>query len=108
MNPYSGEAIVELAVQSESGLESSGELEGIIVPSRSSVVVDLTEILPGRATLNVVVETTLGSVVAAGRHGARGVSRRVTVRCVARTPGPVEAMTARETVGLSIPAVAAT
>ena len=74
MNPYAGEAVVDLIVQSESGLESSGELEAIVVPARASVVVDLTEVLPGRERLNVLVEARLGSVVAVGRHGALGDS----------------------------------
>ena len=74
MNPYSGRAIVDLVVQSEAGLESSGELEAVIVPPRSSIIVDLGDILPGREVLNVVIETTTGSVLAVGRFGETGDS----------------------------------
>jgi hypothetical protein len=67
MNPYSGEATVDLIVRSESGIESSSQLIGIAVPARSSVVVDMDELLPGRDVLAVTVETTSGSVLAGGR-----------------------------------------
>ena len=67
MNPYSGEAVVDLTVRSESGLESAPQLQGIAVPSRSSVVIDLDEILPGRESLALTVDTTRGSVMAVGR-----------------------------------------
>jgi hypothetical protein len=69
MNPYAGEAVVDLIVQSESGLESVPQLRGISVPSRSSVLLDLSEILPGRETLSITIETVSGSVMAAGRYG---------------------------------------
>jgi hypothetical protein len=74
MNPYAGEAILDLTIQSESGLESSGELSAVIVPPRDSIVVDLAEILPGRERLNVIIETSVGSVIAVARHGDRGDS----------------------------------
>ena len=69
MNPYAGEALVDLIVQSESGLETAPTLRGISVPSRSSVLVDLSEVLPGRETLSITVEAVSGSVMAAGRYG---------------------------------------
>jgi hypothetical protein len=69
MNPYAGEALVDLIVQSESGLETAPMLRGISVPSRSSVLIDLTEVLPGRETLSITVEAVSGSVMAAGRYG---------------------------------------
>lgn len=69
MNPYAGEALVDLIVQSESGLETAPTLRGISVPSRSSVLVDLSEVLPGRETLSITVEVVSGSVMAAGRYG---------------------------------------
>lgn len=70
MNPFAGEAIVDLAVRSDAGLESNPDLEGILVPARSSVLVDLAEMLPGREWLTVAIEAQLGGVVAAGRFGA--------------------------------------
>jgi hypothetical protein len=69
MNPYAGEALVDLIVQSESGLETAPTLRGISVPSRSSFLVDLSEVLPGRETLSITVEVVTGSVMAAGRYG---------------------------------------
>ncbi|MGH8873487.1 MAG: DUF5719 family protein [Acidimicrobiia bacterium] len=70
MNPYAGEALADLIVQSESGLESASQLRGISVPSRSSVVVDVGEILPGRESLSFTIEVVSGSVMAAGRFAA--------------------------------------
>jgi hypothetical protein len=67
MNPYSGEALVDLTVVSESGIESATQLRAIAVPSRSSVVIDMDELLPGRESLAVTIETSSGSVMAAGR-----------------------------------------
>jgi hypothetical protein len=66
MNPYSVEARVDLVVRSESGLESAPQLRGIAVPARSSIVVDMDEVLPGRESLAVAIETTSGNVIAAG------------------------------------------
>jgi hypothetical protein len=67
MNPYSGEATVDLIVRSESGIESAAQLIGVGVPARSSVVVDMDELLPGREVLAITVATTSGSVLASGR-----------------------------------------
>lgn len=69
MNPYAGEALVDLVVQSESGLETAPQLRGISVPARSSIVLDLSELLPGRASLSIAVEVVNGGVMAAGRFG---------------------------------------
>jgi len=69
MNPYAGEALVDLIVQSESGLETAPMLRGISVPSRSSSLIDLSEVLPGRETLSITVEAVSGSVMASGRYG---------------------------------------
>lgn len=63
MNPYSATASVDIAAFSESGRESSDSLRAIIVPPKSSVEVDIGTILSGRATLNLVIEATRGSVV---------------------------------------------
>lgn len=63
MNPYSAPATVDITAFSESGRESNDALRSIIVPASSSVVVDIGSILSGRATLNLIVEATRGSVV---------------------------------------------
>ena len=67
MNPYAGEAIADLVIESDAGLESNPELENVIVPARSSAIVDLAELLPGRAWLNVVIEVKQGGAIAVGR-----------------------------------------
>ena len=67
MNPYAGEAIVDMAAFSDSGMESTDRLEGIVVPPRSSIVLDMDDILPGREFLSITVSTVRGSVIAFGR-----------------------------------------
>jgi hypothetical protein len=69
MNPYAGEAIVNLVVLSDAGLESSEALDTVIVPARSTVLVDLAEILPGREWMTVAIEVESGGVLAVGRLG---------------------------------------
>ena len=69
MNPYAGEALVDLIVQSEAGLETTPQLRGVSVPARSSVLLDLSEVLPGRESLSITIEVVSGSVMAVGRFG---------------------------------------
>jgi hypothetical protein len=72
MNPYAGEAVVDLIVQSDSGLEAAPQLRGIIVPSRSSAIVDLDELLPGREFLATTVSVASGSVMTSARFDVGG------------------------------------
>jgi hypothetical protein len=74
MNPYAGEAVVELVVQSEAGIESNDRFGSVVVPSRSSTIVDFTELLPGRETLSIGIETQRGRVLAVGRESIHGES----------------------------------
>ncbi|MEX2252120.1 MAG: DUF5719 family protein [Acidimicrobiia bacterium] len=69
MNPYAGKAIVNFTVQSDAGLESSAALDSVIVPARSSVLVNLAEVLPGREWMTVAIEVDTGGVLAVGRLG---------------------------------------
>jgi hypothetical protein len=69
MNPYAGEAVAELVVVSESGVESNDQFERVIVPARDSRFIDFTDLVPGRESLSVSIETTTGRVLAVGRHG---------------------------------------
>lgn len=69
MNPYAGEAVVELVVQSEAGIESNDRFESVVVPARSSTIVDFTELIPGRETLSIAIETVKGRVLGVGRQG---------------------------------------
>lgn len=74
MNPYAGEAVVELVVQSEAGIESNDRFESVVVPARSSAIVDFTDLIPGRETLSVAIETVKGRVLGVGRQGIDGES----------------------------------
>lgn len=69
MNPYAGEAIVGFIVQSDAGLESNATLDSVIVPARSTVVVNLAEILPGREWMTVAIDVDSGGVLAVARLG---------------------------------------
>ena len=74
MNPYAGEAVAELTVQSEAGIESNTRFESVIVPPRSSTIVDFTELVPGRETLSIAIDTVRGRVITVGRQGVSGES----------------------------------
>ena len=68
MNPYAGQAVVELSVQSEAGNESNSRFESVIVPPRSSQFVDFNDLTPGRESLSVSIETIIGRVNAVARQ----------------------------------------
>lgn len=72
MNPFAAEAVVDLTVTSEVGLESNDQFNAVIVPSRSSTPVDLSQITPGRERLSVRIDTTAGRVIAVGRQSGNG------------------------------------
>ncbi len=74
MNPYATEALVDITAFSESGREASELLEGIIVPPRSSVIIDIGNIFPGRESLSMTLDTDRGSVVASLRADIEGES----------------------------------
>lgn len=61
-NPYSLDAIVDVATISEVGADTAGELESLVVPAGSVVVRDLSRILPLRTHLSLVITPTQGSV----------------------------------------------
>jgi len=72
INPYAGEANVELTVTSEAGIESNDQFNTVIVPALSSRTLPLSQIIPGRERISVNVETTRGSVLAFGRQVTDG------------------------------------
>ena len=72
MNPYAGQAVVELSVQSEAGNESNSRFESVIVPPRSSAFIDFNDLTPGRESLAVLIETLSGRVNAVARQGMNG------------------------------------
>lgn len=78
MNPYSGEAVVDLIVQSESGRETNDRFDSVVVPAKGSIVFDLTRLIPGRNSVSVTVEAASGSawVTATQRRGGESASWR--------------------------------
>lgn len=72
INPYAGEAIVDLTVSSDAGLESSNRFDGVVIPALTTITMDMTQIIPGRESIAVEVETTQGSVLAYGRQTIDG------------------------------------
>lgn len=67
-NPFAGSATVDILAASEVGPESDASLEGIVVPPRSVVPVELSSLLPGRRQMSAAVLTREGRVVAGARH----------------------------------------
>jgi hypothetical protein len=72
LNPYAGEAVVDLTVATEAGLESDTRFDAVIIPALSTVTLDLTEMIPGRATISILMETSRGSALAVGRQTTEG------------------------------------
>lgn len=72
VNPYSAEAVIDIIATSESGRESNDGLNTITVPPRTSVLVDIDSLLPGRESLVLVVQASRGSVVAVAREEKPG------------------------------------
>jgi hypothetical protein len=72
INPYAGDATVDLTVTSENGIETNDSFNAVIVPALSTISRDLTQIIPGRERISVNVETTRGSVIAYGRQTIGG------------------------------------
>jgi hypothetical protein len=68
INPYAGEANVDLTVFSENGVETNEAFNSVIVPALSSISLDLTQIIPGREQISVNIEPSRGSVLAYGRQ----------------------------------------
>lgn len=68
LNPYAGEATLEVTVTTDAGIESDSRFDSVIVPPLTSLTLDLTTIIPGRESIGVDVETTRGSVLVFGRQ----------------------------------------
>ena len=73
LNPYAGEATIDLTVTSENGIESAPEFAGVVVPALSVRQIDLNEIVPERLSLSVLVQARNGSVLA---YASGGVGER--------------------------------
>jgi hypothetical protein len=64
LNPYTEDAIVDLSFSTELGPEQPADFQGIVVPARGIVGVDLGSHLRGRAQVATTVGTRAGRVVA--------------------------------------------
>lgn len=74
-NPFAGTARVDLLAASEIGTESDPALEGIVIPPRSIISIDVGSLLPGRQSLSVAVNTSAGRVISgAVQEGGGDVS----------------------------------
>lgn len=71
-NPFAGSALVDVGAASEVGTESNAALEGIVVPPRSAVSVDLGAILPGRLGMSAWVTPIEGRIVASALQEGPG------------------------------------
>jgi len=72
INPYAGEAIVDLTVATDTGIESNDRFNAVMVPPLSAITLPMAEIIPGREAISVDIETTRGSVLAYGRQTIDG------------------------------------
>ncbi|HXV72403.1 MAG TPA: DUF5719 family protein [Acidimicrobiia bacterium] len=72
LNPYAGEARVELTVTTDAGIESDDRFDAIRVPPLSTATVRMGEIIPGREEISVAVEVISGSALAVGRQTTEG------------------------------------
>ena len=73
LNPYAGEATVDITVTSENGIESAPEFTGVVIPALSARQLDMNEIVPERVSLSMVVQARTGSVLT---YGIGGVGER--------------------------------
>lgn len=67
-NPFAGSATVDVLAASEVGPESDPALEGIVVPPRSVIELELSNILPGRQAMSAAAVAAEGRVVAGAVH----------------------------------------
>lgn len=72
INPYAGDATVDLTVTTDAGIESSDRFDAVVIPALSTITLDLSEIIPGREQVSANIETTRGSVLAYGRQTIEG------------------------------------
>jgi hypothetical protein len=72
VNPYAGEAQVDLVVTTDAGIESDERFDVVNVPPLSSITLDFAEIIGGRETVSVNIETLTGAVLAFGRQTSEG------------------------------------
>jgi hypothetical protein len=69
LNPFAGDAIVDLTVATDAGLESDDRFDAVRIPAASAQTLDFTEIVPGRAFISVEASTRQGAVLVVARQG---------------------------------------
>lgn len=62
VNPYGADATAEVSSSSEAGLDSADELAVVAVPARSTVVRDVSGVLPLRSRISITVTPARGLV----------------------------------------------
>lgn len=72
LNPYAGEAVLELTVTTDAGIESNERFDSVIVPPLSTLSLNMADIIPGREVISVDIETLRGSALAVGRQTIDG------------------------------------
>lgn len=72
LNPYAGEATLELTVTTDAGIEANERFDAIRVPPLSSVTLPMSQIIPGREEISVDIEVVSGSALAVGRQTIDG------------------------------------
>jgi Family of unknown function (DUF5719) len=68
LNPFAGNAIVDLTVTTDAGIESDDRFDSVVVPASSVKTLDFGEIVPGRSFISVDLDTTQGAVLAVARQ----------------------------------------
>lgn len=72
LNPFAVDAVVSLTVASDVGVESNPRFASIVIPARSSVVLEMRQLIPNREEISVFVEALQGRVVTVGRQSGQG------------------------------------
>lgn len=79
-NPFPERAVVKFAFSTDEGLREPHGLRGILVPPRSLVAVDATDLVPRFPSVSTAVETQVGRIVAGrlqlfdGSEGLEGLT----------------------------------
>ncbi len=77
VNPYAADAVVTVDSSSEVGPDSASELAQVLIPARSTVVRDLSSILPLRQQLSVSILVTRGAAHAFLMQSGQGDTKLV-------------------------------
>lgn len=79
-NPFPDRAVVRFAFSTDEGLREPQSLRGVLVPARSLVVVNATDIVPRFSSVSTTIESLVGRIVAGrlqlfdGTEGLEGLT----------------------------------